>query len=293
MDLRQVQYFIAIVEKGSFTAAADYYFISQSSLSKRIIALEEELGVTLFDRSKRNVSLTQAGEAFLIHARQLSGSYQSLITDLDNYKDEKESFSIATIPVITQYGITELIADYREQNPEIQINLEELDGLNIFPALEDRRFDLAIARHNYVDPEKYDLVQISKDRLLVVVSKKSRFSDRPTLSLNELRDENFIVFDRVTDLHKLIIEECNKAGFDPTIFYSSHRKISVFGLVGTNIGVALSPSRIYEYHQNPEVIAIPLETKIECNIVLVVPKQRKIPASARGFVDFIEKLVSS
>ena len=72
MEIRQIQYFLSIVDTGSFSAAADEHYISQSSLSKMIIALEKELTVTLFDRSKRKVSLTEAGEAFLRHARKLN-----------------------------------------------------------------------------------------------------------------------------------------------------------------------------------------------------------------------------
>ena len=70
MEIRQVEYFLSIVKTGSFSEAADEHFISQSSLSKNIIALEKELGVSLFDRSKRKVFLTDAGEVFLEHARK-------------------------------------------------------------------------------------------------------------------------------------------------------------------------------------------------------------------------------
>jgi len=97
----------------------------------------------------------------------------------------------------------------------------------------------------------------------------------------------------VTDLHRLIMDECGKARFEPTIFYSSHRKVSVFGLVGTNIGLALMPVKIYEYHQHPDVLAIPLDEHIECNIVLVHEKNRELPKAAGLFVDFMEKTVAT
>ena len=99
------------------------------------------------------------------------------------------------------------------------------------------------------------------------------------------------MFDKVTDLHKLILDECRKAGFDPTIFYSSHRKTSVFGLVGTNIGLALMPVKIYEYYQFPDVLAIPLDEDIVCNIILVYLKNRKLPEAARIFVDFMRRAI--
>jgi DNA-binding transcriptional LysR family regulator len=88
------------------------------------------------------------------------------------------------------------------------------------------------------------------------------------------------------------MEECKKAGYNPTIFYSSHRKVSVFALVGANIGLALIPSKIYDYHKQPDVLAIPLKEHIECNIVLVYLKNKILPKAASVFIDFIRDIVS-
>ena len=292
MEIRQIQYFLSIVETGSFSAAADEQFISQSSLSKKIIALEKEFGVSLFDRSKRKVFLTEAGETFLEHARKINLAYQAMVVDLNSYRSEADSFSMAAIPVITQYGITSYIAQFQELYPEIHFTLEELHGLNIFPALEEHRFDVAITRHNYLDHEKFTSLVIHRDKLLVVVSPKNRHAARSFISIKELSNDNFIVFDKVTDLHQLIMDECKKAGFEPTIFYSSHRKVSVFGLVGANIGLALMPSKIFDYHKHPDVQAIPLEEDVECNVVLTYLKNKKLPRSAKIFVDFLEKVAA-
>jgi len=293
MEIRQIQYFLSVVETGSFSAAADEHYISQSSLSKMIIALEKELEVSLFDRSKRKVSLTPAGEVFLEHARKLIATYRIMDDELDEYKTTLDSFSIAAIPVLTQYGITPLLAQFKDTHQNIRFSLDEIDGVNILQALNEHRFDLAFTRHNYLDHERYTSLEICKDKLVLVASKNNRHANRASISLKELSNDNFIVFDRVTDLHKLIIDECRKAGFDPTIFYSSHRKVSVFGLVGTNIGLALMPVKVYEYHQHPDVLAIPLDENIACNIVLVSLRNRKLPEAASIFVDFIKRAIDS
>lgn len=289
MDIRQIQYFLSIVATGSFSAAADEHFISQSSLSKIIIALEKELNVFLFDRSKRKVILTEAGQAFIEPARKLNADYKALLEELDRYKSETDTFSVGTIPVLTQYGITTSIAQFRVEHPGIHFVMEEIHGFNILPGLDEHRFDLAIARHNYIDPEKYTNYVISKDKLLAVVSKKNHHATRHSISIKDLSKDNFIVFDKVTDLHRLIMDVCNHAGFEPTIFYSSQKKVSVFALVGTNIGLALIPSKIYEYHKDPDVVAIPLDEEIECNIVLIHLKNKKLPKSAELFIDYLVK----
>jgi LysR family transcriptional regulator, transcription activator of glutamate synthase operon len=289
MEIRQIQYFLSIVETSSFSAAADEFYISQSSLSKRIIALEEELEVILFNRSKRKVSLTSAGEAFLEHARKINTIYNTLLVDLSGYKSSAGSFSLAAIPVIAQYGITTYIAQFKEVFPTLDFSLTEIDGLNILPALEEHRFDLAFTRHHLLDPQKFNWLETSKDKLLVLVSRKNRHASRSSISIKELSDDNFIVFDKVTDLNALIIDECRKAGFEPTIFYSSHRKVSVFSLVEANIGIALMPSKIFDYHKHSDVVSIPLVEEIDCNMVLVHLKNRILPKSAQTFIDFIQE----
>jgi LysR family transcriptional activator of glutamate synthase operon len=290
MEIRQVKYFLSIVDTGSFSAAADDHYISQSSLSKMIISLEKELAVSLFDRSKRKVILTEAGEAFLQHARTLVADHNAMLVELDGYKSAADIFSIGAIPVLTQYSIAALIAQFKDKHPHLPFNLEEIDGLNILPALDEHRFDLVFTRHNYLDHEQYESLEICQDKLLLVVSKKNRHANRSSISLNELSGENFIMFDKVTGLDKLMMDECGKAGFEPTIFYSSHRKLSVFGLVETNIGVSLMPVTIYKYHRHPDVVAIPLEENIACNLVLVSLKNRQLPAAARIFVDFMKQV---
>ncbi len=289
MDIRQIQYFLAIVDTGSFSAAADELYISQSSLSKIIIALEKELNVCLFDRSKRKVILTEAGQAFLEPARKLNADYKALLVEMDRYKSETDTFSIAAIPVLTQYGITTSIAKFRIEHPGIHFVMEEIHGSNILPGLDEHRFDLAIARNNYIDPEKYTKSVISQDKLLAVVSKKNHHATSQSISIKELSKDNFIVFDKVTDLHRLIMDVCNDAGFDPTIFYSSQKKVSVFALIGTNIGLALMPSKIFEYHKDSDVVAIPLDEEIECNIVLIQLKNKKLPISAETFIQYLTK----
>src|SRR5512136_89121 len=178
MEIRQIQYFISIVDTSSFSAAADEHYISQSSLSKMIISLEKELAVTLFDRSKRKISLTEAGEAFLRHARKLNADYKAMQVELEGYKSAADSFSIAAIPVLPQYGIATSIAQFRDRYPNIRFSLQEIDGLNILPALTEGSFDLAFTRHNYLDLNRFVSLEICKDKLLLVVSKHSQHANR-------------------------------------------------------------------------------------------------------------------
>ena len=286
MEIKQVQCVLAVAAAGSFSAAAEELYVSQSSLSKLIMALEKELGVELFDRSRRKIALTPAGDAFLPHARSMDASWRALRSDMAAYQ-ATPSLAIVAIPVIAQYGISSYVAEFRRAHPDIALTLEEREASAILPALHNHQFDMAFVRDNYLDTPQYLLRQVTDDRMVVVVSTRHRYASCPTLSLADLADENHIMFDKGTVVHELAVEACRAAGFEPRIFYASLRVESVLGLVASNSGVALMMEKVVKYHQNLDVVAIPLREVIASNIVLVAPRRRKLGWPARLFFDFM------
>lgn len=292
MDITQIQYVLAVAATGSFSAAADELYISQSSLSKQIMALEKELGVALFDRSKRKISLTPAGESFLPHARAIDAAHRALLADLARFK-AAPTLRIVAIPVIAQYGITDHVARFRSVHPDIDLVLEEREASAILPALDNHQYDLAFVRDNYLDAAAYVTHPVAHDQMVVVVARKHRLAGRASLALAELANENHIMFDRGTVVHELAVDACRAAGFEPRIFYASLRVESVLGLVASNAGVALMMEQVVAYHRHPEVVAIPLEELIESNIVLAAPQGRKLPRAARVFMESVENLLIS
>jgi DNA-binding transcriptional LysR family regulator len=288
MQIKQVQYFLQIAESGSFSFAAEELFISQSSLSKQIIALEKELGILLFDRSNRKISITPAGKTFLKYAHQMQAIHVAMLEDLLQHK-ESPSLSIIAIPVIAQYGITNYIAKFQTAHPEVPFTLEEREAEEILPCLDKRLFDLAFIRDNYLDKENYHCVDVAEDKLLLVLSKQHPLAFRESISLTELQNENFIMFDKGTVVHEVAVDACREAGFEPRIFYASLRVESILGLVASNSGVALIMEKVFLYRNHPDIVAIHLDKDVTSNIVLAWAKDRKLSASTTKFIDFIEK----
>jgi DNA-binding transcriptional LysR family regulator len=286
MDISQIQYVLAVAVAGTFSAAADELYLSQSSLSKQIIALERELGVTLFDRSKRQIVLTPAGAAFLEHARAIDAAYRAMQADLSCFK-AAPTLRIVAIPVIAQYGITACVARFRSVHPNIDLTLDEREASVILPALASHQYDLAFVRNNYLDPTAYLTHPVAHDRMVAVVARTHRLAGRTSLALTELADENHIMFDKGTVVHELAVDACRAAGFEPRIFYASLRVESVLGLVASNSGVALIMERLVAYHRHPEVVAIPLDEVIESDIVLAAPSGAKLAQTVRLFMEFV------
>ncbi|MBI9051200.1 MAG: LysR family transcriptional regulator [Anaerolineaceae bacterium] len=292
MDLKQLAYFVKVAELESFSAAADELYISQSSLSKQIMALEKNLGVQLFDRSKRQITITPAGKAILPHTKKMIVNYQSLIHEVAPFKITP-TLSIIAIPVIAQYNIASLIARFKKKYPDIQLLLEEREAAEILPALNSHEFDLGFLRDNYLDKNQYDAIEVSKDKFMVIFSKNHPFAKKKLISMTELSDENFIMFDKGTSVHELTVEACHQAGFEPRIFYASLRIESILGLVASNSGVALMMEKIVRYHKRPDVVAIPLQEQIISNMVFAWSKKNSPSKQMHHFIDFLKNEIKS
>jgi LysR family transcriptional activator of glutamate synthase operon len=288
MKIRQVQYFLTVAETGRFTTAAEELHISQSSVSKQIMALEKELGFLLIDRSRRRIALTRAGEAFLKHARVLNKDYLAMMAELSAYKTTP-SFSVLSIPVIAQYGIASYLAQFRTAYPHFDFILEEREPLPILRSLDNHTHDLAFVREHYLDTETYSSLLIAQDKLLVAVSKDHHLADRGSVSLKELADENFITYEKSTLVDKLVVGACRRAGFEPRVIYATLRIESILGLVASNSGIALVMGKVFDHSKHLDVIGVPLEETIKSDVVLAWLKNKMPSKAARKFVDFMSK----
>jgi len=292
MDIKQIEYFASIAETGSFSKAAEELYISQSSLSKQIIALEKELGVKLFDRSKRRIALTEAGKMFHKHALSFRKINQSLMADLNEHKKATPSLTIAAIPVTAQYGITSHVAQFKKAYPQVNFSLEERQASTILSALSQHKYDLAFVRDYKIDSKTFSTLPIVTDRLKVVVSGDHRFSKRKSISLAELSDENFVMFNKGTLIHELSKNACESAGFEPRVFYATLRAASIIDMVSSNSGVALMMEKVLDYYNRSDVVSIPLDDVVESKIVLAYPKDRKLSKPARTFLSFMKKQIT-
>jgi DNA-binding transcriptional LysR family regulator len=291
MDIKQIEYFVSIAETGSFSTAAEELYISQSSLSKALMALEKELELKLFDRSKRKISLTEAGELFLKHATQLNKHYETMMAEIGAYKKKIPTLSIAAIPVTAQYGVTSYIAQFKKAYPQIIFTLEEMKASTVLSALHQHKYDLAFVRDYNIDPNLFSYFELLTDKLTVAVSCEHRLAKRKSISLAELSDENFIMFNKGTLIHEMCMDACGSAGFEPRIFYATLRAASIISMVASNSGVALMMEKVLNYYNRSDVLAIPLEQTIESKIILAYPKDRKLSKHAKIFWDFMKKSV--
>lgn len=116
---------------------------------------------------------------------------------------------------------------------------------------------------------------------------------RESLSLSELSNENFIMFNKGTLVYELAVNACRLAGFEPRVFYATLRGASIIGLVASNSGGALMMEKVLDYYRNPDVCTIPLEETVESKIVVAYLKTKELTKFAKTFIRLMEKNLAS
>ena len=246
MELRHLRYFVAVAEELHFTRAALRLNIAQPPLSQQIRALEGELGVQLFLRTRRSVALTDAGHALLVRAREMLAATRSLPGELQRVaRGEVGLLRIgfsSTLPLTKL--LRDVVADHRRTHPDVALNLREMHSQQQFDGLLRGELDVGLVRYNERAPEGIRLVVLRRDPLRLVVPASHRFARRKSVAIAECRDEPFIGFpgDAGTGTGPLLKRLCAQAGFEPRIAQEAREATTQIGLVAAGLGIAVLPA---------------------------------------------------
>ncbi|MCD8106225.1 MAG: LysR family transcriptional regulator [Lachnospiraceae bacterium] len=285
MDLEYVKEFICLAKIKNYMEAADNLFISQSALSKHIQAIEAELGVQLFERSSRKAYLNEAGELFLTYANRLIETYDECTESfLDIAKSGNNSLAIASIPMMTQYGITDWLAKFRRENPNVGMNVVEGTYYQMLELLRDNKCDFAFVRENDESIEEFKHILITNDWLVAVLPVSHPLASRETIALEELKDEPFLLPVKDTRTYSTCIKACRKAKFEPKMSFTSRGVSTNIDLVTKGMGVALLMRRAAEFSARSDVALVDIVPKVETSIYLLYNKKKKWNNAAVKFI---------
>lgn len=171
ITIEQIQYFLAIKEFNGFSNAANELCISQSSLSKQIKSLENELDTKLFERTSRVIKLTPAGEDFFMYAQKFLDDYNNIFTKMKKHSlSNKNKLNIGTIAVLTQYGLTSTLAKFKSKYPQVDLHILEDENDAVLNMLENSKIDLAIVRDFNLSKDLFNVIHLADDKLVVVTS---------------------------------------------------------------------------------------------------------------------------
>ena len=290
MTFEQLSYFIAIVENDTFFDAACEMNISQSSLSKQIMKLEKELDLTLFDRTTRSATLTQAGEFFYNESKQLIEHYKLTLENIENFKSLHENkLHIAVLPIQTQYNLNALFNSFRKENPDIELQITEVEDDRLIEGISKNEYDLIIARETMFDKSQFKTYPLAKDELIVAISHK--LSQRDKLTLDDIKNENFILMNPYTSIYKLCINKLKENNIDANIIRTA-RTESIIGSVAINEGISLLPKSNFEVFHQKNINTISLEPQIALSVVLAKHKKTASNIAIKEFIKFVDTITN-
>ena len=289
MEIEYLNEFAEIARLESFSRAAEELCLSQSSLSKHILALERELGLPLLFRNPRNVTLTPAGAELLPLALQVSELNNAMhAAALAWTEREKKTLSIACLPVMAQYGITEMLARFRQETPGVNLEITECERQDIYGLLNNGTCALAVLRRGLEESEDEELeyLELCRDQLVAVVSSQNPLSEKVYLTMDDLREEPLLFLDQQTGFHHLYTSLCKSAGFVPKIAYTGLRPENILSMAAQDMGVALLMKGHASYMDRPEVRILELRPAVERPVCLAQRKDRRQSSLAKQFWEF-------
>ncbi|MED4852580.1 LysR family transcriptional regulator [Caldifermentibacillus hisashii] len=260
MELRDLQAFVAVVQYGNFTRAAEALYISQPTLSKSIQKLEASLKADLLCRTTRQLQLTDIGGVVYEHAQKILHSVLELersIQDVRNVKSGKIKFGIP--PLIGTLFFPEIARKFHEKYPNITLELVEKGAKLIGELVLSGEVDLAIVVLP-VENEQFTILPFFENEFVVYVNAEHPLASRSAVTLPELKNEQFITFTAEFALHDFVIRACQSEGFQPQIAYKSSQWDLIFELIALNLGITILPKAIYAKQTNKNVKIIPFET---------------------------------
>ena len=292
MTFEQLSYFIAIVENDTFFDAACEMNISQSSLSKQIMKLEKELDLTLFDRTTRSATLTQAGEFFYNEAKQLIEHYKLTLENIQIFKSLHENkLHIAVLPIQTQYNLNALFNSFRKENPDIELQITEVEDDRLIEGISKNEYDLIIARETMFDKSQFTTYPLAKDELIVAISSEHKLSQRDKLTFDDIKNENFILMNPYTSIYQLCINKLKENNIDANIIRTA-RTESIIGSVAINEGISLLPKSNFEVFHQKNINTISLEPQIALSVVLAKHKKTASNIAIKEFIKFVDKIAN-
>lgn len=286
VDIRHLECFLEVATHLNFTKAAAALHISQPSLSKTIKGMEEELGVFLFDRSFRQLALTDAGKALLQNAKNVLHAYENLTSELEDVRDlQKGEIRIGIPPIIGATFCSQLISQYINTYPRIKVSLIEVGSKKVKDGIIEGSLDIGFVCSNPLNKKDVTSIELIKDPLMVMMPNNHPLCDLHSIQLTDLEKEPFIMYRQDFSLYDGILEACTKAGFYPNIVCESSQKDFILEMVEANLGIALLPAQICDQIKATRIRAIPFKhPEIYLELGMIWKRNEHIPFSVREFI---------
>lgn len=287
MDLRKYELFADVVETGNFTTSAERLGYTQSGVSHIIKGLEEEIGFSLFVRTRRGVELTDNGNKIVPLVRQLLSDNSRLEQTIGALNGLTiGSITIGTYLSISINWLPKIIFEFQKDFPGIDIHMKE-GGINEIESwIENNHVDFGFCSRR--DSQKFDWIHLQNDPLMAVLPKDFPIPANGSYPISDFHNQPFIISAMGIDydIHLAL----TKASVKPCVRFSSTDDNAIISMVANHLGISILPNLITQRAAS-SITAIPLEPYSYRALGVGVKSLKNISPASKKFIQYIKRLV--
>ena len=290
MELRQLEYFQMASRLKNITRAAERLRVSQPNITVAIKKLEGELGIQLFDRSQKQLSLTPEGAVFLGRVEVALRNIQDAVLEVNDYKQlQKGTIKIGIPPMMGAYLFPKIFSSFQRRYSHLDVYLHEEGSVAIREQLERDELDFGIIIIPDSSPN-LQLLPMARSQVVCCVPTDSALAARKAITLQDVEEHNLIMLKEGSFLRQTMLQKMKTAGVTPNIVLESNQVVTIMGLVASGVGNAFLLDMIVR--DTPGIRAVPLATPVFVDVGLAWKRDRYISRAAQSFIEFSKDILS-
>jgi LysR family transcriptional activator of glutamate synthase operon len=291
MDLHQLRVFREAAKSGGFTRASETLHLSQSTISVHIKQLEDELGCSLFLRTKKRVYLNEAGQLLLQYVERIFQEIKNAEMAVQELNQlERGTIRLGSGATTVTYLLPQILGAYQRKYPHVELVVVTGSSEGLAQALHQQTLDLAVVMEPVLPALAIEIVPLLKEELVFVVRSAHPLASKRWLSVEDIAGVPFISFLRGSAMQNRVDEHFSQMGITPRIAMEMENVESIKALVRAGLGIAVLPVCCVAGSQGAMIRVMRMRKfRMERELALALPKSSILPRSIRWFADRIAK----
>lgn len=291
MTLNQLNYFMTVCKYKSFTMASEQMHVSQPAISVAIRELENECGVVLFERHRKNIEITEAGRLFLTGVQKLMQQYSELEILQQGLVKKRNYIKIGMAAMGGNIVYPRLCREFNGEFPEFELKTQEASNSDLYEKLDNGEIDLAIcATRNLPDPGVYNYVVLTHSRLMLCVNEKHRLAEQEKINLYQLQDEKLVMLEEHYNQTRYIKKLFQEYNINVKFVHYTSQTFSIISFVHENAACGFLSEELAKV--DPVIVPLTVDEIAPIPITLVWRKDAFRYSSVDSFIQLARKIAA-